>query len=145
MPLEAHRIREYDEIVQLMYNCRHNRLTFIEGVDKIPEVPDYVPNLNTGKRKYPKVGAQHRLYAKEQLQRHMERQIRMWKRRELGSLSEQEYRKARLKVRVWQSRRNHLVKSTEGLYRAQYWREKPGFRLVKDKRWQDLKYNKNMV
>ncbi|QVK17727.1 hypothetical protein KHQ81_12880 [Mycoplasmatota bacterium] len=128
-----------------MYNCRHNRLTFIEGVDKIPEVPDYVPNIDTGKRKHANIGKQHRIYKKEQLQRNMERQIRMWKRRELGSLSEKEYRKARLKVRVWQAKRNHLVKSTDGLYRPHYWREKPGFRLVKDKRWQDLKYNKNIV
>ncbi len=118
------------------YNCRHNRLTFIDGIDKVPDKPHYVPE---------RTREQHMLYQKEQQQRYMERKIREWKRRETGALSDQEYRKARLKVRQWQSRRLHLVKDTKGLYRSHYWREKPGFRLARDKRWQDLRYNKDMV
>lgn len=118
------------------YNCRHNRITFIPGVDVIPDKPQYVPRTTR---------EQHDLYKKEQQQRYMERQIRMWKRREIGTMSEREYRKARLKVREWQARRLHHIRTNEGLYRPQYWREKPGFRLSKDKRWQDLRYNKNMV
>jgi len=127
------------------YNCRHNRLTFILGVDKIPNVPEYVPNIETKSGKRPLVGKQHSIYNSEQQQRYLERQIRKWKRVELGSVSDVEQKKARLKVRQWQSRRNHLVKSTDGLYRSQYWREKPGYKLNKDARWQDLRYNKNLV
>jgi len=118
------------------YNCRHNKIPFIPGIDKIPDKPNYVPRTTA---------EQHALYEKEQKQRYMERQIRMWKRRELGAVSEQERLKAHLKVRQWQARRTELIEGTKGLYRPQYWREKPNFRLARDARWQDLKYNRNLL
>lgn len=113
-------------------NCRHHWVPFLEGVDIIPE--------EELKRKMPK---DTRLYEAEQELRYIERNIRQWKTREAMAFAPQEQMKATAKVREWQARARELVKSTEGLHRH-YWREKPGFKMPKDKRWGDLKYNKKV-
>lgn len=114
------------------YNCRHNKLMFYPGIDKVPPKPDYVP---------PKTAEQHALYEREQKQRYMERHIRAWKRREMGAVSEAERRRAAYKVREWQGRRLALVREGPGLYRPHYWREKPSFKMDPDGRWRNLKYD----
>ena len=113
-------------------NCRHHWVPFLEGVDVIPE--------EELKRKMPK---DTKLYQAEQELRYIERNIRQWKTREAMAFAPQEQMKATAKVREWQARARELVKSTEGLHRH-YWREKPGFKMPKDKRWGDLKYNKKV-
>lgn len=119
------------------YNCRHNRITYIEGVDVMP---DTEKNRLRGMSKR----EQEQLYQAEQLQRYNERKIREWKRAQVLALTPQEYQKASRKVAEYQARNRHLVKITDGLYRN-YWREKPGFKVPVDVRWRNLKYDLKLV
>lgn len=118
------------------YNCRHNRITYIEGIDVIP---DSEKNALKGMSK----AQQHALYKAEQELRYNERMIRQWKRAQLLATSLPEQEKAAAKVREWQARQRDLVKRTDGLFR-QYWREKPGFKVPNDVRWRNLKYDKQL-
>lgn len=118
------------------YNCRHNRITYIEGVDVIP---DSEKKALKGMSK----AQQHALYKAEQELRYNERMIRQWKRAQLLATSLPEQEKAAAKVREWQARNRALVKQTDGLFRN-YWREKPGFKVPKDVRWHNLKHDKQL-
>lgn len=118
------------------YNCRHNRITYIEGIDIIP---DSEKNALKGLTKV----QQHALYEAEQQMRYNERMIRQWKRAQQLAMSLPEQEKAAAKVREWQARQRDLVKRTDGLFR-QYWREKPGFKVPNDVRWRNLKYDKQL-
>lgn len=86
---------------------------------------------------------QHAIYKAEQQQRYNERKIREWKRAKSLSMSQPEYDKAHRKVLEYQKRNRELVKHTDGLYRN-HWREKPGFEVPRDVRWQNLKHEKHM-
>lgn len=117
-------------------NCRCNRVTYIEGVDVMPESEK--ENLKGVSKR-----DQHALYKAEQEMRYNERMIREAKRAEGMALSLPEAEKARLKVREYQRRNRELVKNNEGLFRN-YWREKPGFKVPDDVRWQNLKYDRHI-
>ncbi|MBP1999748.1 hypothetical protein J2Z69_000767 [Paenibacillus shirakamiensis] len=76
-------------------HCRHNMTTFIPGVSTIPKPVDEDLALEN--------------YDAEQKQRYMERQIRKYKRREAGSVDEDNQAAAAAKVKEWQGRiREHL-------------------------------------
>lgn len=126
-------------------NCRCNPITFIPGIDTIPTPFEDVPTKRNSKGKLiPDKKAQHELYDKEQQQRYMERKIRQWRRVEIGASSDEEINRAHLKVLEWRARRGHLVENTDGLYRANTWREKTTFKMPRDNRYADLKYNKKI-
>ncbi len=79
-------------------NCRHNMATYFPGRSRLPEpVDDEVASAN---------------YDAEQKQRYMERQIRMYKRREAGSVEPENQEAAKAKVKEWQKRlRSHLAEN----------------------------------
>nr|WP_280527361.1 phage minor capsid protein [Clostridium algidicarnis] len=90
-------------------NCRHSLTTYFPGVTRLPVVPD-------GKKAI-------ELYNAEQLQRYMERQIRKWKREEVGSCDVENKEKAHVKVKEWEKElREHLDKNKQ--LRRDYNREK---------------------
>lgn len=90
-------------------NCRHTLGTYFPGVTELPKVPDEALARTN--------------YAVEQKQRYMERQVKRWKRREAGSLDEENRKAARAKVREWQKRiREHLEENPQ--LRRDYHREK---------------------
>lgn len=90
-------------------NCRHTLATYFPGVTQLPKVPD---------EKLARAN-----YEAEQKQRYMERQVRKWKRREAGSLDEDNKATARAKVREWQGKlREHLEENPQ--LRRDYQREK---------------------
>lgn len=71
-------------------NCRHNMSTYISGISSLPEpVDDRKVKTN---------------YEAEQEQRYMERQIRMYKRRETGAVDPVNEAAAAAKVEEWQNR-----------------------------------------
>ena len=85
-------------------NCRHNLGAYIHGLTKTPD-PDPDP----------------RGYEERQQQRYIERNIRKWKRREAGAISDKERDKSRNKVREWQARMADFVEATDR--RRKYERE----------------------
>lgn len=87
-------------------NCRHVDTAFFPGM---PE-PEVIPSDRED-------------YELAQRQRQIERNIRRWKLREAGALTEGEARKARLKVRQWQAEQREHIKQRPWLVR-QYDREK---------------------
>lgn len=90
-------------------NCRHTLATYFEGITQLPTVPDEdLINQN---------------YAAEQKQRYFERQIRKWKRIEVGELDKDNEKKASDKVMEWQNNLNHHLKDNPQL-RRDYEREK---------------------
>lgn len=90
-------------------NCRHTLATYFPGVTQLPKVPDEKEA--------------RRNYEAEQKQRYMERQVRRWKRREAGSLKEENKAAAKAKVREWQGKiREHLKENPQ--LRRDYHREK---------------------
>ncbi len=100
-------------------NCRHTLATYFPGITKLPNVPDEA--------------LARKNYEAEQKQRYMERQVRKWKRREAGSLNEDNKAAARAKVREWQGKlREHLKENPQ--LRRDYWRE----RLIDDKGSHDI-------
>lgn len=90
-------------------NCRHILSTYFPGITSIPgEIDEETARQN---------------YEAEQEQRYIERQIRRWKRREVGSLDEGNQAQAAAKVREWQGKmRAHLENNPQ--LRRNYWREK---------------------
>lgn len=81
---------------QLLHpNCRHSLITYFEGITTLPKVPD-------GKEAI-------RVYEAEQKQRALERQIRKWKRFEVGTCDEEGKQIASNKLRQLQKDlRKHL-------------------------------------
>lgn len=90
-------------------NCKHSQSAYIPGTSKLPD-----KEMTKTRNK--------RQYAAQQRQRYNERQIRMWKRREAGALTDEELRKAKGKVRQWQARQRELLDSNDFL-RRKYSRE----------------------
>lgn len=81
-------------------NCRHSLITYFEGITTLPVVPD-------GKEAI-------RVYEAEQKQRALERQIRKWKRIEVGSLDEENKYKANKVIRSLEKQlREHLDNNKE--------------------------------
>lgn len=81
-------------------NCRHSLITYFEGITSLPKVPD-------GKEAI-------RVYEAEQRQRALERQIRKWKRIEVGSIDEENKYKANKAIRNLEKQlREHLDKNKE--------------------------------
>jgi hypothetical protein len=115
----------------LHYGCRHNLLTFIEGVDKFPNAPVNVPE---------RTSQQEALYKAEQRQRLIERNIRGYKRRELLATAEVERMKATAKIRQWQATQRNQIASHDGLYRNN-WREQVAWKMPRDNRYHDIKAN----
>jgi hypothetical protein len=92
-------------------NCRHGSGTFFAGLTSAPKPPT--------KEQQEEVEAK---YALEQKQRYNERKIREWKRKAEGSMDEGNKRKAKAKVRYWQSEQRKLLKENDWL-RRRYDRE----------------------
>ena len=76
-------------------HCRHNLSTFYPGISRAPKPIDE--------------DEANRNYDAAQQQRYMERQVRMYKRLQVGSVDEQNQAKYSDKVEEWQGRlRSHL-------------------------------------
>lgn len=75
-------------------NCRHTLSTFFPGITKVPLLNDELAERN---------------YEAEQKQRYMERQIRKYKRLEIGSLDELNQRRYKEKVKEWQGRLTEYI------------------------------------
>lgn len=102
--------------------CSHFQSTYIpgvsEGIDSITDSPEENKILN---RMGEKRGNDF-IFKQEQEQRRIERQIRMYKRREAGSLTKSERERNNSLVRRWQSRQRELIDENPFLKR-QYHRE----------------------
>ena len=90
-------------------NCRHNLSTYFPGITTLPKVPDEEKALQN--------------YKYEQQQRHIERQIRKYKRLAEGSVDEENRKKYNAKVREWQGIMREFLKENPQLRRS-YRREK---------------------
>ena len=77
-------------------NCTHNATLWVEGLTTKPEPVDSADN-----------------YQERQQQRYNERQIRKWKRREAGAMTEDEAKKAKSYIRKWQVRQRELLEDTD--------------------------------
>ncbi len=105
-------------------NCRHSLATFFPGISSLPQKADDKKALDN--------------YNAEQKQRYYERQIRKYKRLEVGSLDEQNQSKYSAKVKEWQEKmRQHLAVNPQ--LRRDYWREKVEGGLTTKERSQVLK------
>lgn len=80
-------------------NCTHNVTLWVEGLTTKSEPVDSTDN-----------------YKERQQQRYNERQIRKWKRREAGAMTEQEYQKAKSYTQKWQEKQREFIDNT-GRYR----------------------------
>ena len=89
--------------------CRHNLSTYFPGITTLPKVPDME-------------GVEEN-YKREQQQRHIERQIRRYKRLAEGSVDENNIKKYQDKVKEWQRIMREFLKENPQLRRA-YRREK---------------------
>ena len=89
--------------------CRHNLSTYFPGITTMPKVPDME-------------GVEEN-YKREQQQRHIERQIRKYKRLAEGSVDEENRKKYNAKVREWQGIMREFLKENPQLRRS-YRREK---------------------
>lgn len=90
-------------------NCRHNLSTYFPGITTLPKVPDME-------------GVEEN-YKREQQQRHIERQIRKYKRLAEGSIDEENRKKYNAKVREWQKIMRNFLEENPQLRRS-YRREK---------------------
>lgn len=90
-------------------NCRHNLSTYFPGITTLPEIPDME-------------GVEEN-YRREQQQRHIERQIRRYKRLAEGSINEKNRKDYQHEVREWQKETRNFLKENPQLRRA-YRREK---------------------
>lgn len=101
--IEKHKYNLLSEAIDkglLHPNCRHALITYFEGITTLPIVPD-------GKEAI-------KLYEAEQKQRHLERNIRKWKRIKQGSLDEDNKSNANKKVRSLEKQlREHLENNKE--------------------------------
>lgn len=89
--------------------CRHNLSTYFPGITTLPKVPDME-------------GVEEN-YKREQQQRHIERQIRRYKRLVEGSIDKNNIKKYQDKVKEWQGIMREFLKENPQLRRA-YRREK---------------------
>ena len=89
--------------------CRHNLSTYFPGITTMPKVPDMK-------------GVEEN-YKREQQQRHIERQIRKYKRLAEGSIDEENRKEYNAKVREWQGIMREFLKENPQLRRS-YRREK---------------------
>lgn len=90
-------------------NCRHNLSTYFPGITTMPKVPD-MEDVEEN-------------YKREQQQRHIERQIRKYKRLAEGSIDEENIKQYDSKVKEWQKIMREFLKENPQLRRA-YRREK---------------------
>lgn len=102
-------------------NCLHDISPFFEGLtpNLIPSVDKYEQQLIN---EYGYHEAQKMSYAAQQGQRHNERQIRNWKRREAVALDDVTKRRCNNKVRDWQEKQRNHLKENQYL-RRKYERE----------------------
>jgi len=77
-------------------NCGHNATLYIEGVT---EKPEQQPGDES--------------YKNRKQQRYNERNIRKWKRRKAGAMTEREKMKAQRKVQEWQARQKEFIEKTD--------------------------------
>ena len=84
--------------------CRHNLSTYFPGITTLPKVPDME-------------GVEEN-YKREQQQRHIERQIRKYKRLAEGSIDEENRKKYNAKVREWQGIMREFLKENPKLRRS---------------------------
>ncbi|MDQ0149344.1 phage minor capsid protein [Eubacterium multiforme] len=76
-------------------NCRHTLITYFSGITRLPTIPDGAEAI--------------KLYEKEQKQRYYERQLRKWKRFEVGTCDEESKNIAHNKVKELQKAlRKHI-------------------------------------
>lgn len=85
-------------------NCKHTMTTYFEGITKIPFQMDV-----------DKTNENSNIIA---TQRYNERQIRMYKRLEKGSLDSSNKERYKRKVKEWQQRNNELVKKHPEMHRS---------------------------
>lgn len=90
-------------------NCRHATTTFFEGVNTEPTPMD--------------AGRTEENSALEQKQRYNERQIRKYKRLEMGSLTQENIDKYKEKRIYWQQRNNAFIAAHSDVLRRDYARE----------------------
>jgi hypothetical protein len=84
-------------------NCRHTLATFFPGISRVPTLPDEEKA--------------ERNYDAEQKQRYLERNIRMYKRLEAGSLDKSNQDRHGAKVDEWQDRLRQLLADNDDLRR----------------------------
>lgn len=107
-------------------NCRHTLATYFPGITKLHEVP--------------KEGVINANYKAEQQQRAIEREIRRWKRREVGALDPKNVQLASEKVKELQVKLRQHLKDNPQL-RRDYSRENPGPGISN----KDVKVNKETL
>lgn len=90
-------------------NCRHNLVTYFEGITNLPKIPDKEEALKT--------------YEAEQKQRALERQIRKQKRIIAGTVDEENLRNEEQKLKALEKQLRDFLKEHKELRRA-YEREK---------------------
>lgn len=101
-------------------NCAHDWFAFFEGISELNYTYDQLRAMNS--QKVVVNGSEMDLYDATQKQRHIERQIRRYKREESAlAAAGQDNSVARGKVREWQARQRDFIKES-GLTR-QYFRE----------------------
>lgn len=110
------------------WNCRHSFFPVIEGLSDRAYSINELRQLNARTVTYD--GKEMSLYDATQQQRHIERQIRRWK-REAGALDAAgvDNTAAKQKVREWQAAQRDFIDQT-GL-RRDYFRERAGKQLTK--------------
>ncbi|MCP2261076.1 Phage minor capsid protein 2 [Streptoalloteichus tenebrarius] len=90
-------------------NCRHSISAYLPGVTRVPRQPTADPEGNRARQR----------------QRAIERQIRKWRTREAGAVSDEERQHAKHKVAAWQAAMREHLKEHPKLKRVRY-REQPG-------------------
>lgn len=110
------------------WNCRHSFYPYYPGISETANTRDQLAAMNSKTVRYN--GKALSIYEAAQQQRHIERQIRRWK-REASALEAagQDNAKAVGKVREWQARQRDFIDQT-GLQRD-YFRERAGAQLTK--------------
>jgi hypothetical protein len=104
-------------------NCRHSLATYFPGITELPEAVDNDKALKN--------------YEAEQKQRHMERQIRRWKRISAGEVDKSNEMSSSSKVKEWQGKlRQHLADNPH--LRRDYEREKLRVKSILDKNSEGL-------
>jgi hypothetical protein len=94
-------------------NCKDTIVTFFEGITEEPEPPTEEQQESKIKR-----------YNLQQQQRYNERQIRKYKRLELGSVDSENTEKYKNKVREWQAKQRTLIDDHSSVLKRDYNREK---------------------
>jgi hypothetical protein len=122
------------------WNCRHSFFPFFEGLSDPAYSPDKLREYNDKKVTYN--GAEMSLYDATQQQRHIERQIRRWKREDnamavAANSATDPTEKAALfraswdahdKTLHWQSVQRDFIKQTD--LRRDYFRERAGAQVI---------------